>query len=82
MNATDWREHLSQDGRKFYYNLITKESTWEKPDILKSPEELQCEWTEYFNKEGKPYYYNSKTKKSQWDKPKEFIELLEKKTKS
>jgi len=75
---SEWTEHVSPDGRKFYYNKNTKESTWEKPNMLKTQEELQCEWAEYFTKEGKPYYYNSKTKKSQWDKPKEYAEIVEK----
>jgi pre-mRNA-processing factor 40 len=79
MSSQEWKEHVNSDGRKFYYNIVTKESTWEKPDALKTPEELQCEWTEYFNKEGKAYYYNSKTKKSQWEKPKEYIEMIDKK---
>jgi pre-mRNA-processing factor 40 len=79
MNSLQWQEHTHEDGRKFYYNILTKESTWEKPDALKTAEELQCDWTEYFNKEGKPYYYNSKTKKSQWEKPKEYVEMMERK---
>ena len=79
MSSIEWKEHVNTDGRKFYYNIVTKESTWQKPDDLKTPEELLCEWTEYINKEGKAYYYNSKTKKSQWEKPKEYIEMIEKK---
>lgn len=77
----EWTEHKSADGRKFFYNHKTKESTWEKPDTLKTAEELQCVWSEYFNKEGRAYYYNSKTKKSQWEKPKEYIEMIERKKK-
>lgn len=79
MSSIEWKEHVNTDGRKFYYNIVTKESTWQKPDDLKTPEELLCEWTEYINKEGKAYYYNSKTKKSQWEKPKDYIEMIEKK---
>ena len=75
----EWTEHKTADGRKFFYNHKSKESTWEKPDTLKTAEELQCDWSEYFNKENKAYYYNSKTKKSQWEKPTEYIDMIERK---
>jgi pre-mRNA-processing factor 40 len=28
---TDWVEHTSADGRKYFFNKRTKKSTWEKP---------------------------------------------------
>lgn len=31
-----WSEHKSPDGRIYYYNSITKQSSWEKPDELKT----------------------------------------------
>lgn len=36
-----WTEHKSMDGKTYYYNTETKQSTWEKPDDLKSPAEVQ-----------------------------------------
>lgn len=36
-----WTEHKSPDGRTYYYNTETKQSTWEKPDDLKTPAEVQ-----------------------------------------
>uniref|UniRef100_A0A9J8BNH5 Pre-mRNA-processing factor 40 homolog A n=1 Tax=Cyprinus carpio carpio TaxID=630221 RepID=A0A9J8BNH5_CYPCA len=56
----------------------TKQSTWEKPDELKSPAEQmlsKCPWKEYKSDTGKPYYYNSQTKESRWTKPKELEDL-------
>ncbi|XP_018423130.1 PREDICTED: pre-mRNA-processing factor 40 homolog B [Nanorana parkeri] len=73
-----WTEHKSPDGRTYYYNTETKQSTWEKPDELKSKTELllsQCTWKEYKSDTGKPYYYNSQTKESRWTKPKDLEEL-------
>uniref|UniRef100_U3KHP0 Pre-mRNA-processing factor 40 homolog A n=1 Tax=Ficedula albicollis TaxID=59894 RepID=U3KHP0_FICAL len=35
-----WTEHKSPDGRTYYYNTETKQSTWEKPDDLKTPAEV------------------------------------------
>uniref|UniRef100_A0A671R049 Pre-mRNA-processing factor 40 homolog A-like n=1 Tax=Sinocyclocheilus anshuiensis TaxID=1608454 RepID=A0A671R049_9TELE len=73
-----WTEHKSLDGKTYYYNTDTKQSTWEKPDELKSPAEQmlsKCPWKEYKSDTGKPYYYNSQTKESRWTKPKELEDL-------
>ncbi|XP_030052709.1 pre-mRNA-processing factor 40 homolog B isoform X1 [Microcaecilia unicolor] len=73
-----WTEHKAPDGRIYYYNSDTKQSTWEKPDELKSKAELlfsQCPWKEYKSDTGKSYYYNSQTKESRWTKPKDLEEL-------
>uniref|UniRef100_A0A8C9TC29 Pre-mRNA-processing factor 40 homolog A n=1 Tax=Scleropages formosus TaxID=113540 RepID=A0A8C9TC29_SCLFO len=75
-----WTEHKSVDGKTYYYNTETKQSTWEKPDDLKSPAEQllsKCPWKEYKSDTGKPYYYNSQTKESRWTKPKELEDLEE-----
>ncbi|CAL8267733.1 unnamed protein product [Lota lota] len=73
-----WTEHKSLDAKTYYYNTETKQSTWEKPDDLKSPAEQmlsKCPWKEYKSDTGKPYYYNSQTKESRWTKPKELEDL-------
>uniref|UniRef100_A0A6I8R050 Pre-mRNA-processing factor 40 homolog A n=1 Tax=Xenopus tropicalis TaxID=8364 RepID=A0A6I8R050_XENTR len=73
-----WTEHKAPDGRTYYYNSETKQSTWEKPDELKSKAEFllsQCPWKEYKSDTGKSYYYNSQTKESRWTKPKDLDEL-------
>ncbi|KAM5182218.1 pre-mRNA-processing factor 40 homolog B [Mantella aurantiaca] len=73
-----WTEHKAPDGRTYFYNTENKQSTWEKPDELKSKTELllsQCNWKEYKSDTGKPYYYNSQTKESRWTKPKDLEEL-------
>ena len=36
-----WTEHKAPDGRTYYYNHITKQSSWEKPDDLKSKAEVR-----------------------------------------
>ncbi|CAL8321595.1 unnamed protein product [Merluccius merluccius] len=73
-----WTEHKSLDAKTYYYNTETKQSTWEKPDDLKSPAEQmlsKCPWKEYKSDTGKPYYYNSQTKESRWTKPKDLEDL-------
>ncbi|XP_001601251.2 pre-mRNA-processing factor 40 homolog A isoform X1 [Nasonia vitripennis] len=74
----DWTEHKAPDGRTYYYNSVTKQSLWEKPDELKSPSELllsQCPWKEYKSENGKVYYHNVNTKESRWIIPPELEEL-------
>lgn len=75
-----WTEHKAPDGRTYYYNHISKQSSWEKPDDLKSKAELMlsnCPWKEYKSDSGKIYFHNSQTKESRWTKPKELEELEE-----
>lgn len=35
--AAQWSEHNAPNGRKYYYNAVTGESTWERPAELSSP---------------------------------------------
>ncbi|KAI8462428.1 MAG: hypothetical protein J3K34DRAFT_527752 [Monoraphidium minutum] len=34
-----WSEHTAPDGRKYYYNSVTRVSAWVKPEPLMTPEE-------------------------------------------
>ncbi|KAB7495688.1 Pre-mRNA-processing factor 40-like protein B [Armadillidium nasatum] len=78
---TVWTEHKAPDGRTYFYNTATRQSSWEKPDELKSPAELllsQCPWKEYKSESGKTYYHNVNTKESRWTIPKELEDLKQK----
>lgn len=75
---SEWTEHKAPDGRTYYYNSLTKQSLWEKPDELKTPSELllsQCPWKEYKSDNSKIYYHNVTTKESRWTIPPELEEL-------
>ncbi|EAA12318.5 AGAP008263-PA [Anopheles gambiae str. PEST] len=79
--VNEWSEHKTPEGRTYYYNSITKQSLWEKPDEMKTPAEKQlsqCPWKEYRSDSGKLYYHNTATKESQWVAPPEYLELKEK----
>lgn len=81
MTSSEWTEHKAPDGRTYYYNNKTKQSSWEKPEELKSPAEkllAQCPWKEYTSDAGKPYYYNVTTKESKWTIPPELDEIKKK----
>lgn len=46
--TSEWTEHKSPDGRTYYYNNVTKQSLWEKPDELKTIAEVIFVDTRYF----------------------------------
>ncbi|CAH1116101.1 unnamed protein product [Phaedon cochleariae] len=77
----EWTEHKAPDGRTYYYNSVTKQSSWQKPDQLKTSAELllsQCPWKEYTADSGKIYYHNVNTKESRWVIPPELEEIKKK----
>ncbi|XP_056643050.1 pre-mRNA-processing factor 40 homolog A isoform X1 [Diorhabda sublineata] len=79
--GSEWSEHKAPDGRTYYYNSATKQSSWQKPDQLKTPAELllsQCPWKEYTADSGKIYYHNVNTKESRWVIPPELEEIKKK----
>ncbi|KAI8050250.1 hypothetical protein BDF22DRAFT_696288 [Syncephalis plumigaleata] len=72
-----WTEHKAPDGKIYYYNRVTKQSAWEKPDELKSSDEktaTDSAWVEYTAAGGKKYYYNKNTKETTWTRPSELEE--------
>ncbi|KAG0210975.1 hypothetical protein BGX28_008683 [Mortierella sp. GBA30] len=75
-----WTEYTHQDGRKYYYHTITKQTVWQKPDELKTAGERALEsspWKEYSTTEGKKYYHNATTSQTVWTVPEEYKALLD-----
>ncbi|KAI8346809.1 hypothetical protein B0O80DRAFT_222600 [Mortierella sp. GBAus27b] len=75
-----WVEYTHQDGRKYYYHTVTKQTVWQKPDELKSAVEIALEtspWKEYTTPEGKKYYHNATTKDTVWTVPEDYKVLLD-----
>jgi len=75
--ASEWTEHTHSDGRRYYYNRVTKQSSWDKPECLKSAEEKlnTTSWKEYKTADGRDYFYNPGTKQSVWEMPIELKRL-------
>eukprot|EP01125_Pyxidicula_operculata_P016758 TRINITY_DN5794_c1_g1_i1.p1 TRINITY_DN5794_c1_g1~~TRINITY_DN5794_c1_g1_i1.p1 ORF type:complete len:643 (-),score=165.61 TRINITY_DN5794_c1_g1_i1:209-2137(-) len=79
-----WTEHKTVDEsgveKVFYYNNLTKESVWVKPEDFdkKKPTQEECPWKEYVTPEGKKYYHNNITSQVQWDMPQEYKDHLSK----
>jgi len=74
-SGCDWSEHMSHDGKTYYHNKVTKQTTWKKPPELMNAEEATKQqahvWKEYRDPHGKIYYFHSGTKESRWAKPDE-----------
>ncbi|XP_039601234.1 WW domain-binding protein 4 isoform X1 [Polypterus senegalus] len=76
-----WVEGVSDDGYTYYYNTVTGESQWEKPEELQNSSKSKVEtekkreeqsgssWIEAVTSDGYTYYYNSSTGESTWEKP-------------
>jgi pre-mRNA-processing factor 40 len=43
MSAADWSEHKAPDGRSYYYNAVTKVSTYDRPAVLPKLEPVKAE---------------------------------------
>ena len=41
MSSAGWAEYFTQDGTAYYYNSQTEETSWDKPDAMKTEDELQ-----------------------------------------
>lgn len=71
---TDWQEHTNSDGKRYFYNKKTRQSSWEKPFELLSPIEradASTDWKEFTTADGRKYYYSKVTKQSKWTMPEE-----------
>ncbi|CAO2183797.1 unnamed protein product [Urochloa humidicola] len=72
--SSDWKEHTAAEGKKYYHNKKTRQSSWEKPVELMTPLEkadASTEWKEFTTPEGRKYYFNKVTKQSKWSIPDE-----------
>ncbi|XP_006406474.2 pre-mRNA-processing protein 40B isoform X2 [Eutrema salsugineum] len=74
VTVIDWVEHTSADGRRYFFNKRTKQSTWAKPVELMTLFEradARTDWKEHSSPDGRKYYYNKVTKQSTWTMPEE-----------
>lgn len=87
--ADVWTAHKTDNGAVYYYNSVTAQSTYTRPDGFKgepakvtthptpvSWERLSpTDWALVTTDDGKKYYYNTKSQASCWEVPSEVAEL-------
>ena len=75
--AAQWKQAVTADGRTYYFNSVTGQSVWEKPDEMKTPGERilgACPWKEHRTQDDRVYFYNAVTRETRWEKPPELLE--------
>lgn len=63
-----WEAVEDDQGRTYYYNRETQETSWTNPEIESGS------WKVYQNEDGREYYYNETTQETTWEKPEELKE--------
>lgn len=74
-----WQEARAPDGRVYYYNTQTKETSWQKPQELMTPLERSLgsqPWREHTAPDGRKYYAHVETKQTVWEMPAQYREAL------
>ncbi|EOA82226.1 U1 snRNP protein [Exserohilum turcicum] len=70
-SSSTWTTAKTPDGREYYYNTITKLTTWEKPDDLKDEVERALPgtgWAAHWT-ENRRYFAHIETKQTTWSIP-------------
>ncbi|ODV78206.1 uncharacterized protein CANTADRAFT_27095 [Suhomyces tanzawaensis NRRL Y-17324] len=62
----EWETLTDEEGRTYYYNTTTNETSWTLPSQSSS------QWQAFKTDDGKEYYYNETTGVTTWDKPEGF----------
>ncbi|CAN3374232.1 hypothetical protein DIURU_000889 [Diutina rugosa] len=71
-----WEALQDDEGRTYYYNQDTQETSWELPEGAELKQEDSAEpirrigeWSVYTTDDGREYYYNETTGETTWDNP-------------
>nr|XP_016847752.1 PREDICTED: WW domain-binding protein 4 isoform X1 [Anolis carolinensis] len=71
--TNEWVRGFSAEGYVYYYNTLSGESQWEKPEGFQDSTEESQTWIEGTSDDGLTYYYNTETGASTWEKPDGFV---------
>ncbi|AOW03501.1 hypothetical protein B0I75DRAFT_138518 [Yarrowia lipolytica] len=75
-----WQEHKAEDGRTYYFDPETQNSTWDKPEELFTEREIalkRTNWKEYTAEGGRKYWFNTESKESVWVFPADAEAILQ-----
>ena len=67
INAS-WKQGSDVNGRNYYYNYVTGESSWDVPEGFKVPVAIN-KWLKQLDDRQNVYYYNMETQESSWLPP-------------
>lgn len=84
LTFTDWTQCIDANtGHPYYWNIDTKEVTWEIPheykqfldkSALLNPNSKK-NWILCFTDDNTPYYFNESTREILWEKPSDYVEM-------
>jgi hypothetical protein len=66
--AAAWKQGSGPDGKNYYYNYVTGESSWVAPEGWKVPHAVD-KWIRQLDDRMNVYYYNMQTMESSWLPP-------------
>jgi hypothetical protein len=76
VEESPWMMCQAPDGRPYWYNTITKESSWNEPQFpslaaepVEDIDALPEGWTEEKDPQGRTYYSNLHTREASWTRP-------------
>lgn len=67
INAS-WKQGSDTNGRNYYYNYVTGETSWFPPEGWKTPNHVD-KWIQQKDDRGNIYYYNMHSQESSWLPP-------------
>ena len=67
INAS-WKQGSDVNGKNYYYNYVTGESSWDVPEGFKVPVAIN-KWLKQLDDRQNVYYYNMETQESSWLPP-------------
>lgn len=89
--SLDWTQCTdASTGHPYYWNIVTKEVTWEMPNDYKefldrakvlNPKN-QIKWILCYTDDNTPYYFNEITREISWEKPNGYVEPKHRKRKN
>ncbi|KDO25019.1 hypothetical protein SPRG_09749 [Saprolegnia parasitica CBS 223.65] len=63
-DTAHWTQAIDADGNVYYFNAMTRETTWDPPRGWQPPT-----WDTCVDANGSVYYYNRATNESVWELP-------------